>query len=206
MSPRDPLPPADPERPDRPDRPDGPDRPGRPADPRPDLRPAGLEPAPESLPPEVSAPEVAAASAAGEPESAIAAGVAPQSDPHAGPHGDVALPPQARAGRLFFGLLGAPLVWAAQLQAGYSLGTMACGDRLRIALHLVSLFSLLVAAAAAATAWRAWRALGADWPDDAGGPPGRARFMAATGTLTSAGFFLVILAQAFPSFVFPACR
>ncbi len=190
MSSRDPLPP---ERADRPDRAGA-----RPAD--------GLEPARESLPPQEPTGDVAAASAAGEPESVITAGLAPQSSPHAGPHGDLALPAAAGAGRLFFGLLGGPIVWAAQLQASDTLGTMACGDRLRIAMHLVSLFALVVVAAAAWTAWRAWRALGEQWPEDTGGPPGRARFMAATGTLTSAGFFLVILAQAFPSFVFPVCR
>ncbi len=167
---------------------------------------APLEPARESLPPEEPTGDVAAASAASEPESVITAGLAPESDPHAGPHGDVALPPAAGSGRLFFGLLAGPLVWAAQLQASYSLGTMNCGDRSRIVLHLVSLVSLIVVAAAAWTAWRAWRVLGEQWPQDTGGPPGRARFMAATGTLTSAGFFLVILAQAIPSFVFPICR
>ncbi len=190
MSSRDPLPP---ERADRPDRAGA-----RPAD--------GLEPARESLPPQEPTGDVAAASAAGEPEAMISAGLAPASGPHAGPHGDVALPPAARSACLFFGLLGGPIVWAAQLQAGYSLGTMNCGDSSRLLLHLVSLVALLIVAAAAWTAWRAWRALGEHWPDDVAGPPGRARFMAATGTLTSAGFFLVILAQAIPSFVFPICR
>ncbi len=186
----------------------------RPSDVRPDAdRPeaaAGEAPAarpqPASLPPEVSEPATAAAAVPGESDQEAEQGLSPSAAPEAKPHPEVELPPVARAGRLTFGLLGAPLMWAAQMQTLYSLGTMACGDRARISLHLVSLLALLVAAAGAVVAWRAWRAVGPEWPPDAGDVPDRARFMAMAGIITSAGFFLLILAQAIPTFVFAICR
>lgn len=169
--------------------------------------PEDLPPAPpSSLPPDVASPEVAPASAEHESQEAITAGISPVDLPSAGPHPDLALPPAASTPRQVFGLLAAPLVWAAQLQAGYSLGTMYCGDRHRLVIHLVTLLSLAIAAAGTWVAWRAWRAIGEAWPADEGGPPGRTRFVAAVGTISSAGFFLVIFAQGLPSFFFPACR
>lgn len=169
-----------------------------------DDRHEGLEPAAEALPPEVATPGVAAARS-DTPDEAPGSELSPTEWPEARPHPDVALPPAARTTRLTIGLLGAPLVWAAQLQAGYSLGTMLCTDRMRISMHLVSLVSLVLCALCAWIAWRAWQAVGAEWPPDAGDPPGRARFMAAVGLITSVGFFVVVLAQAVPSFVFPIC-
>ncbi len=168
--------------------------------------PDDLPPAPSSLPPDVATPDVAAASAARESEAEITAGVSPVDLPEAGPHADRALPPGASTPRQLFGLLAAPIVWAAQLQTGYSLATMFCTDRHRLLLHLVSLVALAIAAAGALVAWRAWRAIGEAWPADEGGPPGRTRFAAATGTVMSTGFFVIILAQALPSFFFPVCR
>ena len=169
--------------------------------------PDDTAPAPaSSLPPDVATPEVAAASAEHESEADITAGVSPVELPSAGPHADLALPPAASTPRQVFGLLAAPLVWAAQMQAGYSLGTMYCVDRNRLLLHLVTLVSLAIAAAGTWIAWRAWRAIGEDWPADEGGPPGRTRFVAAVGTISSAGFFIVIFAQGLPSFFFPVCR
>ncbi len=168
--------------------------------------PDDLPPAPTSLPPDVATPDVAGASAEHEDEARITAGISPVDLPGAGPHPDLALPPAASTRRQVFGLLAAPIVWAAQLQAGYSLGTMYCVDRDRLLMHLVTLVGLAVAAAGAWVAWRAWQAIGQAWPEDEGGPPGRTRFVAAVGAIGSAGFFVVILAQGLPSFFYPICR
>lgn len=167
--------------------------------------PGEARPQPASLPPEVSDPATAAAAVPGETDREAEQGMSPSAAPEARPHPEIELPPTARARWLGFGLLGAPLMWAVQMQTLYSLGTMACGDRARISLHLVSLLALVVAAAAALAAWRAWRAVGPEWPPDAGDVPDRAHFLALAGVLSSTGFFLLIFAQAIPTFVFPVC-
>ena len=55
-------------------------------------------------------------------------------------------------------------------------------------------------------AWRTWRAEGSAWPGQAGGPAGRARFMAGLGLLTGALFILVMVAQGIPGFILSPCQ
>ena len=54
-------------------------------------------------------------------------------------------------------LLVAPLVALSQLSIAYALVTPACARQDRLALHAVSLFSLLLVVVMTTMAWQAWR-------------------------------------------------
>jgi hypothetical protein len=73
-------------------------------------------------------------------------------------------------------------------------------------IHLVHGACLLVALAGAAIAWRIWTSAGAQWPEDAGGPVARTRFMAGLGLAVSALFGLTILAQWIPTLTLHPCQ
>jgi hypothetical protein len=108
---------------------------------------------------------------------------------------------------LWTGVLLAPIAWALQMQAGYMLVQPACMSGHNLSLHLVTVIALAVAAFGAYISWRNWQEAGAQWPDDEkGGPRPRSRFMGALGMLTSAMFFLVILAQGIASFILHPCQ
>ena len=107
-------------------------------------------------------------------------------------------------------LLGVILIpaiaWALQMQASYMLVQPACMSGRNVSLHVVTVGALLVTAAAGLVAWRKWQATGRREPDEAAGPRPRSRFMAVLGLLTSAMFFLTILAQGIASFVLHPCQ
>lgn len=98
---------------------------------------------------------------------------------------------------LWVGVLGAPVVWAVQFQAGYALGPFTHAHRwLTVVHHVISVLALAGAVACGVVAWRDWRRMGGGEPESAeGGVSGRSRFMAALGILTTILFTLVILAQ-----------
>lgn len=105
------------------------------------------------------------------------------------------------------GVLLAPVAWALQMQASYMLVQPACMTGHNLALHIVTISALAIAAFSAYVAWRNWHEAGAQWPgDETGGPRPRSRFMGALGLLTSAMFFVVILAQGIASFILHPCQ
>jgi nicotinamide riboside transporter PnuC len=106
---------------------------------------------------------------------------------------------------LWTGLLAGPLVWLMQLQAAYVLVGWACKSNSQLLLYLVTLVALLLVAGAGLLSWRCWKQTGRDWPNEAGGVVPRSRFMAVLGVLTSALFFVLILAQGIPNFIFTPC-
>jgi hypothetical protein len=75
-----------------------------------------------------------------------------------------------------------------------------------LSLHIVTVVALLITAGAGLVAWRKWQEAGRTEPDEAAGPRPRSRFMAVLGLLTSAMFFLTILAQGIASFVLHPCQ
>jgi hypothetical protein len=116
------------------------------------------------------------------------------------------IPEARRIAALWAGLLLAPLAFLLSLEVSYAAVTRACFDTGRGLIHLVQLGCLALAVVGGLVAWRTWRAEGSAWPGQEGGAPGRTRFMAGLGLLTSALFVLVILAQGIPGFVLSPCQ
>lgn len=128
------------------------------------------------------------------------------------------------AGRLWFGLLGAPAAWLVTEFLGYLLAARSCeAGRNGINAYgvgnppvVVGVLALLMLAIAAAAAWVAGgtlRRLGARPGAAAAGRPGvdqsaewgRARFMALAGVLTGVLFALGIVLIGLPPFLVRAC-
>jgi hypothetical protein len=99
---------------------------------------------------------------------------------------------------LWAGLLAGPVAWALHLQTSYSITPFFHGTGSTLALYLVTLAALVIAAAGGLISWRNWQRAGAAWPSGEGGVIARSRFMAVSGMIVSAYFFVTILAQAVP--------
>ena len=108
---------------------------------------------------------------------------------------------------LWTGVLGGPVAWAVQMQTGYALTYFSCPHpRLAAVHHAVTLLLLGAAIACTALAWRDWRRIGVGEPQGVeGGVPGRSRFLATLGILTSGLFSLVIFSQWLPMFFLSPC-
>jgi hypothetical protein len=123
-------------------------------------------------------------------------------------HAHTDLQPEPRGGgaSLWAGVIGAPLVWAADLQVRYAIVPWVCRTGHHGALHALSVLFLAMAAAAVFLCWRDWRAAGTVVPAGADdGVVTRVRFLAALGLLTSTLFFVVIVAEALPNFFIDPC-
>jgi hypothetical protein len=105
----------------------------------------------------------------------------------------------------WMGVLAGPVAWGLHMQTNLSLVPWVCKNGGEVFLHVVTILALVVTAFGAFAAWRGWLA-GADAETDGAGRISRARFMGALGLLVSAMFFLVIIAQAIPSFMFHPCQ
>ena len=103
---------------------------------------------------------------------------------------------------LWTGVLGGAIAWSLQLQAGYAISRFSHEHPWLTGVHhAVSAVSVIAAAACALLAWRDWRRLGGGSPRGTEpGVPGRSRFLAALGVISSGLFALVILAQWVPVF------
>ena len=108
---------------------------------------------------------------------------------------------------LWTGVLGGPLAWALQMQAGYALVRFSCPRHwLSIIHHAVTLLLLAAAVACTVVAWREWQRVGRGKPQSAeGGVAGRSRFLAVLGIFDSGLFSLVIFAQWLPLFFLSPC-
>src|SRR5438105_8767040 len=99
------------------------------------------------------------------------------------------LPPTpANTAPLWAGVLGAPLVWAIELQVVYAAAHQACAHHKLGLLHLLDILCLVLAALAGWVCLRYWRRDQEDEED-------RTRFLASYGLLSCAIFFVLILAQ-----------
>ena len=103
-------------------------------------------------------------------------------------------------------MLAAPVAWLFQLQVTYLFVLYACSTGQHFTLHLVSILTLVIAAGGGFVAWRNWQQAGREWPNQDEGVIPRSRFMAVLGVLTSALFFLLILASWIPSFFLGPCQ
>ena len=108
---------------------------------------------------------------------------------------------------LWTGVLGGPVAWALQLQAGYTIVRFTCSRQwLTAAHHAVTLAMLLVALACTVIAAREWVRAGREASAGAeGGAGGRSRFLGALGVLTSGLFSLTIVAAWVPLFFLSPC-
>jgi hypothetical protein len=107
----------------------------------------------------------------------------------------------------WMGVLAGPVAWGVHMQTNYSLVSWVCRNGGEIFLHVVTILALVITALGAFAAWRGWQDGAAEEAEtDGGGRLSRARFMGALGLLVSAMFFLLIIAQAIPSFMFQACQ
>ena len=95
----------------------------------------------------------------------------------------------------WFAVLAGPLAWALGLNAGYAFVRVACVRDSMLPLHLVSLFTLLLALAGGLVAHGIWRRTGEEGPGEGGGALSRSRFMGLIGLLASGLFSLAIIAQ-----------
>ena len=107
---------------------------------------------------------------------------------------------------LWTSILAGPIVWLVSFQANFALVPWACLWQAKAALYLVSLVALVACAVSGLAGWKQWKALGESGDIDGGGPPPRARMMALSGVALSAGFFMVIVAQAIPEVILRACQ
>jgi hypothetical protein len=107
---------------------------------------------------------------------------------------------------LWVGVLLAPVAWAAQQQALYTMVPWACQSGNFFALHAVTIAAVAVALSGALVAWRNWSRAGrARADDDRGGALARSRFFAVSGLVASLFFALVIVAQGIAAFVVHPC-
>lgn len=105
----------------------------------------------------------------------------------------------------WYGVLAAPLAWAMQLQANYSLVPHACqtGDMKWLYVSSAS-FLLLALSALVIGAWD-WRKARRRSPVSREDADARSSWVGLLGMLVSALFLLVIIAQAIPTLFFSPC-
>jgi hypothetical protein len=103
-------------------------------------------------------------------------------------------------------ILISPSVWFLTLAVNFALAPLPCGGGGEIARRAVSSIALLITAAAGVLALSLWRRNRLEELPAEGAPIERVRAMTIAGIVLSAGFFLVIAAQALPDFILAGCE
>jgi hypothetical protein len=98
------------------------------------------------------------------------------------------------------------IVCAVQMELNFALVRHACSANRTLGLQLVTIVALALTTIAAVIAFMSWRRTGVEWPSEAADFATRVRFLSALGILSSATFFLVILAQGIATVVFHPCQ
>ena len=111
----------------------------------------------------------------------------------------------SRALRLWFGLLGPPVIWAIQFQTVYLTSEWACYAMDFTWNHVASVVALAISLLALWTAYSEWRAVGGGLADESSDPDTRRRFMAILGMLTGALFTALIFAVWLPTLTGVPC-
>jgi hypothetical protein len=111
----------------------------------------------------------------------------------------------SRALRLWFGLLGSPLIWAVQFQTVYLTSEWACYAMDFSWNHVASIAALLMSAWALWIAYSEWRAVGAGTADESGDPDTCRRFMAIVGMMSGALFTALVFATWLPTLTGVPC-
>jgi hypothetical protein len=95
--------------------------------------------------------------------------------------------------------LASPLVWFASHGVQYALAPLTCAWHSNVVLWIATLVALLLDGASGYLAWNQWQRT-------PGGEASIPPWLAMSGVALSAGFFLVILAQAIPALMLPGCE
>jgi hypothetical protein len=109
------------------------------------------------------------------------------------------------AAALWYSWLVPPLTFGVDLLLSYALVQHACSTGHFYVLHLVTVIALFITASAALLAWREYLRVPSEANDEGGSPLDRAHFMSLFGMIWSAGFVIVILANAVPRFMISPC-
>jgi hypothetical protein len=107
---------------------------------------------------------------------------------------------------LWIGVLAGPVLWLFSFEAKLYWNTWTCASQTKAAPFLIALVAFLLTAGAGLVAWRLWKELGKQAPGDGGDTLARSRLMALGGLVFSAGFCLVIVAQAIPDMLLEVCQ
>jgi len=117
--------------------------------------------------------------------------------------------PKVRKSLLWFGVLGPPLAWVAQLFVDYYLSSLRCApgftwvrwvgtSGFTILIVVTTVIAALIAIAAGLGSWATWRKLNTSITETAEGKTGRTAFMALGGMLLSLYFLLLIIVSGVP--------
>jgi len=106
---------------------------------------------------------------------------------------------------LWGGILIAPAAYFFQLFVAYGMVNWVCRNGYSFLITLVTIIALSLSAFGAYLAWGCWKRVGTEYADDKGDAVNRSRFMAVSGLILSALFFVSILAQEIPNWIVGAC-
>ena len=107
---------------------------------------------------------------------------------------------------LWFGIAAGPITLALQFQANFFLVRWSCEMGTAAPLRIIGACAMAIAALGGWTAWRCWRIAGSEPAHEATGVLARIRFLALTGMILSAMFFLAIFAQFLTMFLIGVCQ
>ncbi len=106
---------------------------------------------------------------------------------------------------LWYGILGAPVVWLVRISAASALVPYACATGRIWSVHASTVIALALSVAGGAVAWRGWRR----WErerDDGEGAGTRSHLLAVSGVLLSATFTLAIAMEGLAPFYMGPCQ
>lgn len=96
---------------------------------------------------------------------------------------------------LWYGFLGAPVIWFLQLGLLYIMVPIACATESSVMLHVVDLLALALILAAGWVAYTLWQRAGGGGDTKPANLETRSRFMSLIGMMASPLFALVLVAQ-----------
>lgn len=106
---------------------------------------------------------------------------------------------------LWYGILGAPVVWLVRISAASALVPFACATGRIWAIHATTVLALALSVAGGVIAWRGWRRW--EHERDNGERPGtRSHLLALMGVLLSAMFTLAIVMEGLAPFYMDPCQ
>jgi len=100
--------------------------------------------------------------------------------------------------RLWWGVIGAPLIWLLYLQAAYTITTWTCAPRRLVMLIITFAIAAAAVSATGWIAWQSWQRLRKSTSGDDEVAAQRNHFMVLSGLGISALIALLVLASAIP--------
>jgi hypothetical protein len=112
---------------------------------------------------------------------------------------------RGRGVALWAGVIGAPLVWATQVELIYAFSPWACTGARHLLIHVVTAIAIVLALVGAYLSRRDWKAAGGSPEETDGGVIPRIRFLGALGLFVSLVAAVLIFAQGMASLFFDWC-